>query len=1253
MKVVSFLFMLSLFSMAFATDSFAQEENLVLHLAFDGSVVDSTGLNPNIDAIGNTFVEGVNGKGFYFDGVDDEITLTSLSDELSAISDASGFTIMVWLKYDVESTGNFGVILERFDSFVQNTWVSRDRGYVFWMDNLGKVYVNSYWSDSVERINNGDWFHVAFTIKNGKARYYIDGEYINEKNVVIGNPKTDTVTIGSSKFPMGNYVPNVGYSNSFQGVMDELKVFNEVVSEEFIENEANYYKSLFQNVSNDEDTLKLLHLSFDGAVEDLTGFHSNSIIQTDGEGYVYDRFGNPNKAFLLNGIDSRVKIKNNNSGGIPIWLSVPERNWSSYSVMFWLKIDEFTSHFFGGKTYDETIVIEQGESPSTTIGFSNDQLKFNDIWSNERVIQNIELQDAEWMHLAFIVDDAKALGGESIKIYKNGQFINEVEHTLFPFDKFFNDVRIGVSSATSSKVIGALDELIIYAGEGGSLENVIREYNQLEPFPNYDSLKVLDISFDEGVVDHSIPSNPIFLEGGTFVENRFKEDKAALSFDGKSDILFFEYDDSTKSLDPFETFTFSTWLKIESLNPVRSTIFEKPNYYVLDSKPYLKSLGVSVYLDQDGKVYSYLEGEDIRYSTPVLPQDEWLNLTITFDNSEEEQNRFKFYLNGEEQGILSRYVLSQYKFSFDGETINIGNSASRNFGFHGSLDDVKLYDFILSGAQIDSLIDFIHVDPAVEQKELLYLPFNEDGVSNQVLEGEIIERNTSRFEDRFGVKDNAVYFKSSEDSVLLTSLDERYDSLTSGFTIASWVLLDSLRTTYSSLDDSFIFTRKETGAGDRLQFGLSRYRYFDWYGFSTNRMFLDLNGIRVNISDLDIDEGYWMHLASTFDGEEVKFYVNGEMLKTTNVDAKVKLKEADIEIGSNFFGAIDEVRMLNYAVDSTYIKELYNNRFRGFGLEQQKVLSLEFSDNFVDSSSFNHTVTNTGGSFVSDRFDTPNSALYLDGVDDVLMITDSNSILDSLSESYSFTFWLKMEREGEILSESSIISRFDGFNDGFLVGLRDGLNDGTGDANSPDPNLETVTFTLNERRIYFRDTPIQPGDWFHVAAVYEGENMKLYLNGVNTRKVKYPGLIKVTNSDIYIGNNAEGNKPYKGAIDDIQIYNYALSDSAIADMIDVSVLSVPNEEDPIQLPSSFNLEQNYPNPFNPTTNISFSLPNSSKVLLTVYNLLGQEVAQLVNGELSGGNHIVQFDASGLSSGIYVYRIQAGSFVQTKKMMLIK
>ncbi|MCK9211828.1 MAG: T9SS type A sorting domain-containing protein [Ignavibacteriaceae bacterium] len=89
------------------------------------------------------------------------------------------------------------------------------------------------------------------------------------------------------------------------------------------------------------------------------------------------------------------------------------------------------------------------------------------------------------------------------------------------------------------------------------------------------------------------------------------------------------------------------------------------------------------------------------------------------------------------------------------------------------------------------------------------------------------------------------------------------------------------------------------------------------------------------------------------------------------------------------------------------------------------------------------------------------------------------------------------------------------------------------------------------------------------------------------------------------------------------------------------------------VPTKFSLSRNYPNPFNPSTTISWQLAASSFVTLKVYDVLGKEVATLVNNELQAGTYSVNFDASNLSSGTYFYELRAGNFIQTKKMLLLK
>ena len=98
---------------------------------------------------------------------------------------------------------------------------------------------------------------------------------------------------------------------------------------------------------------------------------------------------------------------------------------------------------------------------------------------------------------------------------------------------------------------------------------------------------------------------------------------------------------------------------------------------------------------------------------------------------------------------------------------------------------------------------------------------------------------------------------------------------------------------------------------------------------------------------------------------------------------------------------------------------------------------------------------------------------------------------------------------------------------------------------------------------------------------------------------------------------------------------------------------VTDVENNWSVPMAYELSQNYPNPFNPSTTIQFSLPTQDVVTLKIFNVLGQEVMTLLSEKMGAGKHVVKFDASKLTSGVYLYQVSAGKFVETKKMILLK
>ncbi|MFA3784086.1 FlgD immunoglobulin-like domain containing protein, partial [Melioribacteraceae bacterium 4301-Me] len=112
------------------------------------------------------------------------------------------------------------------------------------------------------------------------------------------------------------------------------------------------------------------------------------------------------------------------------------------------------------------------------------------------------------------------------------------------------------------------------------------------------------------------------------------------------------------------------------------------------------------------------------------------------------------------------------------------------------------------------------------------------------------------------------------------------------------------------------------------------------------------------------------------------------------------------------------------------------------------------------------------------------------------------------------------------------------------------------------------------------------------------------------------------------------------------------------DLLQVQKLDITGIKSNEIIPVQYTLFQNYPNPFNPTTIISYTLPKQSIVSLKIYDILGREVRTLVNTEQTAGTHKIEWDGknnygSRVASGTYIYRIEAGDFIQSKKMILLK
>jgi hypothetical protein len=183
---------------------------------------------------------------------------------------------------------------------------------------------------------------------------------------------------------------------------------------------------------------------------------------------------------------------------------------------------------------------------------------------------------------------------------------------------------------------------------------------------------------------------------------------------------------------------------------------------------------------------------------------------------------------------------------------------------------------------------------------------------------------------------------------------------------------------------------------------------------------------------------------------------------------------------------------------------------------------------------------------------------------------------------------------------------------------------------------------------------ISQNEWYRmVVSVINGTQYLIYLDG----NLVLSGIIQPVDGrfgldkDVLIFADEDGED---GDIDcaELSLYNYALSEAEIKALGGYGHLVGVEKEDS-SLPTEFSISQNYPNPFNPITKINYAMPTSGNVTIKVFDILGNEVAELQNGYKNAGYHSVSFNGSKLASGVYIYRMISGKFVSTRKLILLK
>ncbi len=299
-----------------------------------------------------------------------------------------------------------------------------------------------------------------------------------------------------------------------------------------------------------------------------------------------------------------------------------------------------------------------------------------------------------------------------------------------------------------------------------------------------------------------------------------------------------------------------------------------------------------------------------------------------------------------------------------------------------------------------------------------------------------------------------------------------------------------------------------------------------------------------------------------------------------------------------------------------------------------------FSGNANDASGFNNNGTVSGAALIADRWGNAASAYSFDGVNDNIKIVSSSSL--NFQNSVTINFWIKVgeffDREAYPLSHGNWENRWKISITNKHIRWTVKTNTGTRDIDSETELIKNILY--------------------NVTVLYDGNDFEIYINGELDAFTSLQGLIMTTPIDLMIGQVLPGNTQYnfKGVLDDIRIYNYALSYSSIQSLYDF-VTNIKVEQDG-SVPLNIGLAQNYPNPFNSQTNIQFQLARQTGVKIQIFNILGQKIKTLVDEEKAPGYYRISWNGKNdfgvsMNSGIYFIKLSADNFTDIKKMTLLK
>jgi len=626
--------------------------------------------------------------------------------------------------------------------------------------------------------------------------------------------------------------------------------------------------------------------------------------------------------------------------------------------------------------------------------------------------------------------------------------------------------------------------------------------------------------FNGDVNDESGNGNDGIVNGATLTTDRFGNANSAYSFDGVDDNITIT-DNGDLSL---TTFTVAAWMKHDFPELGVSKTFLLKGRAGIDSPGENANYWLS--LDENYEVVVvFEEGDGTDHIVESLPiSNDWHFIVGSFSGTQ-----LSLYIDGYSVDICTTSATPEtntYPLVF-GQNPYWGGDI-----YKGVLDDLRIYNRDLSAVEIDSLYHLGGWD----QSLVAYYPFNGDvdDESGNGNDGTLLpsypDNCPQQASDRFGNPNSAYYFDGVDDIINFqdsTNLD--------GFSVA----------TISLWMNPGIDMNSSTGRQDIVYKG-EPAQYTLNYDSHDGMLTATFNNAYHSIDyATEFNSGQWYHICLVYDGTPTLImYVDGISVGVGNNQASPLNPDNSqpLTIGAtdeplyHFNGTIDDIRIYNHALTESGIATLYHEG----GWDPSLVAYYPFNSNANDGSGNGNDGTINGATLTTDRFGNQNSAYSFDGIDDYIDVPYENEL--RLSAPFTVSAWVKLadnfSTRGYVLAKSS----------------------------SLDGHVNYAVRIYDDFRLSFRyyqdwttpieifcDTLLETTEWYHILAKHDSNNVYLYLDGdlMVSQQVTNPYVLTTTaqeEQNLGIGRHTYGGSQpdyFNGVIDEVQIYNRALSNTEI------------------------------------------------------------------------------------------------------------